>query len=77
MAVRNFYVEAAIDGRATGLGSGPRAKDGGMQVRIYQRSNGDITNPVYITGWVAENGSTLVLEISVDGHAPIHLETRR
>ena len=29
MAVRNFYVEADIDGRQTMLGGGPRNKDGG------------------------------------------------
>lgn len=42
MAVRNFYVEADVDGRATSLAGGPRAKDGGMTVRLYQRADGRI-----------------------------------
>ena len=42
MAVRNFWVEADIDGRSTMLGGGPRAKDGGMDITIYQRDEGGI-----------------------------------
>lgn len=48
MAVRNFYVEADIDGRETMLGGGPRSKDGGMKVCIYQRVDGAISDPVKI-----------------------------
>ena len=40
MAVRNFYVEAIIDGRETDLGGGPRAKDGGTSINFYQRHHG-------------------------------------
>ena len=42
MAVRNFWVDADIDGRATMLSGGPRAKDGGMTIKIRQRDNGGI-----------------------------------
>lgn len=48
MAVRNFYVEANIDGRQTMLGGGPRARDGEMTVRLYQRSEGEITDALLI-----------------------------
>lgn len=37
MAVRNFWVEADIDGRSTKLAGGPAAKNGGMTVVIKQR----------------------------------------
>lgn len=47
MAVRNFYVEANIDGRETTLG-GPRNKQGEMTVRIYQRDEGAITEALMI-----------------------------
>lgn len=42
MAVRNFYVEADIEGRETMLGGGPRNKEGGMTTNIYQRDDGGI-----------------------------------
>ena len=48
MAVRNFYVEANIDGRETTLGGGPRNKQGDMSVRIYQRDEGAITEVLMI-----------------------------
>lgn len=41
MAVRNFYVEANIDGRATKLAGGPAAKDGEMVIHLYQRDHGE------------------------------------
>ena len=40
--VRNFWVEADIDGRETNANGGPRSKDGGMDVTIYQRDDGEI-----------------------------------
>lgn len=48
MAVRNFYVEANIDGRQTTLGGGPKAKTGEMSVRLYQRDEGEITDALLI-----------------------------
>ena len=40
--VRNFWLEATIDGRRTRLVGGPRAKDGGMSLTLYQRSGGSV-----------------------------------
>lgn len=53
MAVRNFYVEANIDGRETTLGGGPKSKMGEMSVRLYQRDEGAITEALMIdcTEW--------------------------
>ena len=48
MAVRNFYVEANIDGRDTLLGGGPRSKTGDMSVRLYQRNEGEIDEVLMI-----------------------------
>lgn len=48
MAVRNFYVEAHIDGRETTLGGGPKNKQGEMCVRIYQRDDGAISEALMI-----------------------------
>ena len=42
MAVRNFWVDAQIDGRKTDLSGGPASKEGGMNIVIKQRSEGGI-----------------------------------
>lgn len=42
MAVRNFWIDASIDGRKTDLSGGPASKEGGMDVTIKQRSKGGI-----------------------------------
>lgn len=65
MAVRNFYIEADIDGRQTMLGGGPRAKDGGMDVTIYQRDEGGIKRVLTVTCRV--RGDKLVTWVDVDG----------
>lgn len=49
MAVRNFWIDADIDGRQTELSGGPRAKDGGMSVIIKQRDAGAITTALRIS----------------------------
>ena len=48
MAIRNFWVEADIDGRQTMLASGPRGKTSGMEVTLYQREDGGIATAVRI-----------------------------
>lgn len=48
MAVRNFWIEADIDGRKTTLAGGPKGKDGNMHITIYQRSEGGIVEAVNI-----------------------------
>ena len=49
MAVRNFWVDAEIDGRETDLGGGPRSKTGGMDVTVYQRKEGQIETAVKVS----------------------------
>ena len=61
MAVRNFYVDADIDGRETILGGGPRNKQGGMTVKIFQRVEGGISHPIKIV--CTERGGELTTEI--------------
>ena len=61
MAVRNFWIDADIDGRKTSIGTGPRNKDGGFTLRIYQRDEGSITNAGYISGIVSVDGKKLIL----------------
>ena len=48
MAVRNFYMNADINGRKTALYGGPSARNGGMSIRITQRNQGGIDDAVSI-----------------------------
>ena len=76
MAVRNFYVEADIDGRQTMLGGGPARKDGGMTVNLYQRVDGGISDPVKIV--CRECNGVLTTEIfSPEGLLIYKCETER
>jgi len=47
--IRNFWLEAAIDGRRTRFAGGPRAKDGGMSLTLYQRSGGSVVRALEIS----------------------------
>lgn len=66
MAVRNFYVEANIDGRQTTLGGGPASKTGEMTVRLYQRDNGEITDALLIE--CKERDGNLITEVYDSNH---------
>ena len=48
MATRNFWVEAAVEGRKTPLAGGPRSKDGGMDILLTVREDGGISDAVRI-----------------------------
>ena len=41
--VRNFWMSARVDGRDTGLSSGPAGKDGGMDVTMLVRKEGSVS----------------------------------
>lgn len=66
MAVRNFYVEANIDGRQTSLGGGPKSKTGEMTVRLYQRDDGAITDALLIE--CRERDGKLITEVYDKNH---------
>ena len=48
--IRNWWLEAKIDGRKTVLAGGPQAKDGGFTLFVYQRSGGKIVQAVRLIG---------------------------
>lgn len=75
MALRNFWVEAKIDGRETELEGGPRAKDGGMSVTILQRHNGSKMTAVKVNCW--ENNGDLFTRVEIGGVNVGTFETRR
>lgn len=58
--VRNFWLSARIDGRRSSFASGPRSKEGGFHLDIYQRDGGEVsTRPLRITG-VCRDGKLAV-----------------
>jgi len=62
MPIRNFYINCEIDGRKSRLTGGPRAKDGGFNLTIYQRSEGEKIIALEVDGVVRADGK-LRLEI--------------
>lgn len=68
--MRNFWVNANIDGRASPLTGGPIRKDGGFNEKVYMLQNGEAMQVVEIDGRVSRDG-TLYLEVKVEGHDPI------
>ena len=54
--VRNFWVECKIDGQKTRLAGGPRSKDGGFSLTIYQRRRGNVEVAFSIEGRADTDG---------------------
>jgi hypothetical protein len=55
--VRNFWLEADVDGRISTVAGGPRGKDGGITLRIYQRSGGEVKTALRIECHACRDGT--------------------
>lgn len=75
MALRNFWIEASIDGRRTELAGGPMSKTGGMGVTIYQREDGAKTTAVCVSCY--EVDGELVSSVTVGGEFVAEFRTKR
>lgn len=73
--IRNFWIDAYIDGKATNLSGGPKNKDGGIVVTISMRDNGSVKKVADITGY--KEGDNLFLYVEVNGVAPVKIKTKR
>lgn len=51
--MRNFYLNAQVDGRIHNIKAGPRSKTGGMVVRFYAKDNGFSKELVTINAYPA------------------------
>lgn len=60
MAVRNFWIEASIDGRKEKLVGGPKNKIGGFDMDICQRVDGSVQRVVRIWGSSNEKGDLIL-----------------
>lgn len=54
--VRNFWIDAEIDGQKTTLSGGPKGRTGGIEVLIKMRDQGRIDCPIRIVGHAHEDG---------------------
>jgi hypothetical protein len=61
MSMRNFWIEGIIDGRQEKLTGGPRAKEGGFDLTIYMRDNGESKRVLDIRGCANEDGTLELL----------------
>ena len=59
--VRNFWLEADIDGRKQPLAGGPKSRDGNISITLKTRENGGVSpDELMVTGVVENNGYLLV-----------------
>jgi len=64
--VRNFWIEGNIDGRKTEMSGGPRTKDGGFSLNIYQRDAGGIVKALRIEGGADDAGNLSLVVVPVE-----------
>ncbi len=77
MAVRNWWISANVDGKQEPLESGPRAKDGGFDMTIYQRNEGGIVTALYVSGYALSDGKLRLEVDDGDKHAIYERVTER
>lgn len=72
--VRNWWIEGNIDGKDSALTGGPVSKNGGIDVIIYQRDDGQVTEVVRLSGHAY--GNLLRLEVTA-GEEKFTINTER
>ena len=74
--VRNFWLEAKVDGRESKVIGGPSNKEGGFELKIRMRDGGEVTLPVTLEGYA--DGDRLRLNVfGPEGTAVWFHETQR
>jgi hypothetical protein len=80
--VRNFFVKTRIDGRDNLLVGGPRSKEGGLHLTLYQRSAGSIATALEIICTACRDGTLRIrvkprLPFSSPEKGQLWIDTRR
>jgi len=73
--VRNFWIDARVDGRPNDLGFGPKAKDGGFEMTVYIRGEGTVYEGITLRGY--ESAGQLVLWAQGPNGQRIEIRTNR
>ena len=54
--VRNFWLDGHVDGSQSDIATGPKSIDGGFNLHILQRSDGDVLPVINIDGYYVSDG---------------------
>lgn len=74
--VRNFWLDAHIDGRRSSFASGPRARDGGFELVILSRDQGEVSRSVLHIRGRSHDGK-LIVTVDDGGREVLRKETLR
>jgi hypothetical protein len=81
--VRNFWISGEVDGRRSRVSGGPRARDGGLCLTVYQRDRGRIETSLKVACFACPDG-TLRIEVEpvlpctfAEADGTIQIETKR
>lgn len=75
--VRNFWIDADVDGYTNRFGAGPRNKEGGFDLSIKMRNDGEIETAIRITGIADENGNLGLIVWNGDDKLLTRIKTTR
>jgi hypothetical protein len=59
--VRNFWVDVTCDARRRPVSTGPKSKNGGIDVQVYIRENNSVRHAINIRGYA--DGEELTLHV--------------
>lgn len=65
-SIRNFWIDATIDGCKGTISKGPKNKDGGIEIVIYMRNKKTVEKMLKITGKVAPDNRLILFIQNVD-----------
>ena len=74
--IRNFWIEAKVNGYSKEFKFGPKTKEGGFELVIKQRDNNDIVVSALIRGFVDDKGNICLL-VEGRNEEVIKIETKR
>jgi len=77
MAVRNYWISGKIDGRQTRLEGGPQSKEGGFELNVYMRNDGEVTLPVRVWGFAKADGTLRLEVLGAAGETLYEIVTQR
>lgn len=75
--VRNFWVDAEIDGRSTTLSGGPTGKAGGLDATFFIRDDGAVAEALTVSGFAHSDGSLVLRVKDADGKVVHEVKTSR
>ena len=75
--VRNFWIELIVDGKKTRIATGPVRKDGGFDLTVKMRNDGEIISALSVIGRADEGKLYLRAEDPYQSTEEIEVRTIR